>query len=313
MNNSGQKKSVRFLGEGALLLMTILWGATFVIVKESLNDISMMLFIGLRFGLAGVILFFLLYFKKQKLDKGAISSGIFLGTLLFLGFITQTVGLKYTSATKSGFITGSLVVMVPLLQTIIEKRLPTKGAQVGTVLVFFGILLLSSGGSSIDNFLNELGTNFNFGDQMTLACAFFFALHVVYIDIITAKFNYLILLTTQIITVAVLSFITSLVFAGFSVEPLHINLTSYLIFGLLYTAVCATLITLALQTKYQKVVSPTKAGIIYSFEPIFAAIFAFFLLSEKISNFSLIGSALIFLGLISSEVMDLFFEKKNGN
>lgn len=313
MNNPSQKTKNKFLGEGALLLMTILWGGTFVIVKESLNDISTMLFVALRFGLAGSILFLILFFKKQKIVNESILPGIFLGTLLFLGFFTQTVGLKFTSATKSGFITGSLVVMVPLFQTLIEKKFPTRGAQIGTVLVFIGILFLSNGGSSINNFLGELGANFNFGDGMTLACAVFYALHVVYIDIISSKHDYWILLTTQIVTVAFFSLITSFFLAGFSIEPLHISFSSYLIFGIIYTAICATLITIGLQTKFQRVVSPTKAGIIYSFEPIFAAIFAFFLLNEKITNFGLVGSTLIFLGLISSEVIDSFFEKKYGN
>jgi len=313
MTDLPSKSGKKFLGEGALLLMTVLWGATFVIIKESLNDISTTLFVAIRFGIAGIVLIFILVIKKDKIVKESILPGIFLGVLLFLGFFTQTIGLKYTSATKSGFITGSLVVMVPLFQTLIEKKLPSKGASIGTILVFVGIIFLSNGGSSLNNFFEELGANFNFGDGMTLICAVFYALQVVYIDIISAKHDFWILLTTQIVTVAVLALLTSLLLAGFSVEPIHISVTSYLIFGILYTTFFATLLTIGLQTKFQKVVSPTKAGIIYSFEPIFAALFAFFLLNEKITNFGLVGSGLIFLGLILSEIIDSFIEKKNGN
>jgi len=313
MNNTDQKKSSRFIGEAALLVMTIIWGATFVIVKEAINDISSMLFVATRFGIAGLILLAVLYFKKQKTMLDEVRAGLFLGLLLFLGFFTQTIGLKYTSATKSGFLTGTLVVMVPLFQTIIEKKFPSKGAQLGTVLVFFGIIFLSSSANSLQYFFSEIGTNFGIGEQLTLACAVFFALHVVYIDINTAKFNFWILLTTQIITVSILSLLTSFLLAGLSIEPIRINFSSYLIFGIIYTSIFATLITMGLQTRFQKVVSPTKAGIIYSFEPIFAALFAFFLLSEKITNFSLLGCGLIFLGLLSAEIMDYFFERKNGS
>jgi drug/metabolite transporter (DMT)-like permease len=313
MNNTDQKKSSRFIGEAALLVMTIIWGATFVIVKEAINDISSMLFVATRFGIAGLILLAVLYFKKQKTMLDEVRAGLFLGLLLFLGFFTQTIGLKYTSATKSGFLTGTLVVMVPLFQTIIEKKFPSKGAQLGTVLVFFGIIFLSSSANSLQYFFSEIGTNFGIGEQLTLACAVFFALHVVYIDIYTAKFNFWILLTTQIITVSILSLLTSFLLAGLSIEPIRINFSSYLIFGIIYTSIFATLITMGLQTRFQKVVSPTKAGIIYSFEPIFAALFAFFLLSEKITNFSLLGCGLIFLGLLSAEIMDYFFERKNGS
>ncbi len=307
MNNYSQNRSYKYLGEGALLLMTVLWGGTFVIVKESLSDISSLLFVAFRFGIAAVVLLLIFFAAKKRFDQKSILPGMFLGFFLFLGFFTQTIGLKYTTATKSGFITGSLVVMVPLFQTIIEKKLPSKGAQIGTVLVFIGIIFLSSGGTSITNFLAELGANFNFGDWLTLACAAFFALHVVYIDVISVKYNFWTLLISQIITVSVLSFITAFIFSGFNVEGLHVSFTSYLIFGLLYTSLLATLFNLGIQTKFQKVVSPTKAGIIYSFEPIFAALFAFFLLNEKISNFGLVGSAIIFVGLIVSEAFDSYF------
>ncbi len=316
MNKLPQKTISKYFGESALLLMTLIWGATFVIVKESLNDISSTLFIAFRFAIAAGVLTVIMLIRKNKIDRKSVLPGMFLGLLLFLGFATQTIGLKNTSATKSGFITGSLVVMVPIFQMIIEKRMPTKGAVIGTILVFIGIVFLSSGGSSITNFLNELGANFNFGDGMTLICAMFFAVHVVYIDIISTKNDFWTILIAQLATVSMLSFIASFVFAGVSYESIHVSLTKYLLFGLLYTSLLATLFNLGLQTKFQKVVSPTKAGIIYSFEPIFAAMFAFFLLNEKISNFGLTGGALIFLGLIASEVFDSIFskdQKENGS
>lgn len=308
MNNS--KLTLKYFGEAALLLMTVIWGGTFVIVKESLNDISTMLFVAIRFSAAAMIIGAYLFIKKYKVDKKSLAPGFVLGAFLFLGFLFQTIGLKQTTATKSGFITGSLVVMVPLFQTVIEKKLPSVGAQIGTVLVFFGILFLSSGGTSITNFLSELGGSFNLGDTLTLICAAFFALHVVFMDIISPKHDFWILFVTQLVTVSVLSLLVSIIFHSGGFESMHIDPTSNLIWGLLYTSLLATCVNFGLQTKFQKVVSPTKAGIIYSFEPIFAAIFAFFLLNEKISNFGLAGSALIFSGLIVSEAYDSIFNNK---
>ena len=290
--------------------MTVIWGGTFVIVKESLNDISTLLFVAFRFGIASSLLVLILLLRKIKIEWQSVLPGMFLGLFLFLGFFTQTIGLRFTSATKSGFLTGSLVVMVPIFQMIIEKKLPGRGAIIGTMLVFLGILFLSSGGSSIASLLGELGANFNFGDGMTLLCAVFFALHVVYMDVISSKNHFWTLLITQLSTVSILSFISAFVSSGVSIESLHVSLTKYLLFGLLYTSLLATLFNIGLQTKFQKIVSPTKAGIIYSFEPIFAALFAFFLLNEKISNFGIVGSILIFLGLIVSEVYESFFSKK---
>lgn len=309
MNNS-QNLFQKYLGEGALLIMTIIWGGTFVIVKESLADVSPLLFVGVRFGIAAIIVAFYFLLKGIKVEKKSVKSGIFLGILLFLGFFFQTNGLKITSATKSGFITGSLVVMVPIFQTIFEKRLPSKGAQIGTVLVFFGLLFLSSSGSSLKNFISDLGSNFNFGDWLTLICAMFFALHVVFIDIISPKYRFIDLLLLQLVTVSILSFLVSGVFEVISLEKLQFDITNESLVGIFYTSLLATLVNFSLQTKFQKVVSPTKAGIIYSFEPIFAALFAFFLLNEKITNFGLVGSALIFFGLITAEVFDNIFNKK---
>ncbi len=294
-----------FIGEGALLLMTVIWGGTFVIVKEALNDITPMLFIAIRFSIASLLVLVLLLFKRYKLNSSELRSGILLGIFLFLGFVFQTVGLKYTTATKSGFITGSLVVMIPALQLFIEKKKPTKGALIGTALVFVGIIFLSSGSATPSSFLAEFGQDFNTGDYLTLICSLFFALHVVYMDIISPGHNFWLLFLSQLITVAILAWIATLSFHTVSFETLYIN--DNLINGILYTSVLATFVNFGLQTRFQKEVSPTKAGIIYSFEPIFAALFAYFLLSEKISNFGMIGGAFIFCGLIISEIYDYYF------
>lgn len=310
INNFNKKK---YLGEAALLLMTIIWGGTFPIVKEILNNISSMLFVAIRFSIAATIIFVIIFIKKYRFEKSVLLPGIFLGALLFTGFLFQINGLKITSATKSGFITGTLVVMVPLFQTIIEKKLPSIGSQIGTVLVFIGLLFLSSGGNSITTFISQLGSSINLGDLLTLICAAFFALHVVYIDIISPKYNFWNLFFVQLITVAVLSFITSFVLHTTNFETYFFNYSSKLITGILYTSILATCVNFGLQTRFQKVVNPTKAGIIYSFEPIFAAIFAFFLLSEKITNFGLVGSILIFFGLIVSEALDNLINRNSVN
>lgn len=311
MNNPAGITPKKYLGETLLLLVTFIWGATFVIVKESLNDVSSMLFLFIRFAIAGIIILIFLLIKKHPLDKRALVPGLALGFLLFMSFAFQTIGLKYTSATKSGFLTGTFIIFIPVMQIIIEKKMPSRGAIIGTILAIAGILFLSSGGDSFTEILYELGGNFNLGDGLTLVCAVFWAVQVVYMDIYSPKYDFWILFITQLLTVAVLSIVTGLVFDISGAEPFRMNLTPNLWTGILYTSLLATCISFGLQTKYQKVVSPTKAGIIYSFEPIFAALFAFFLLNEKITNFGLVGSALIFLGLIISEVFDTFLERIN--
>jgi drug/metabolite transporter (DMT)-like permease len=304
MNNSSVPGQSKVKSQSALVFMTLLWGATFVIVKESLNDISSMLFVAARFLIAAAILFVVLIIKKKKFVVDALKPGIFLGVFLFLSFISQTIGLKYTTATNSGFITGSAVVIVPFLQFFIQRKKPARSAVWGTVIVFIGILFLSSGGNSITGFFEQFGKNFNIGEALTLGCAFFYAFHIIYIDKLSPIHDTWILLLTQLITVGILSFLTALLFAGIKLEVLRVNFSNYLLFGLFYTSIFTTLVTIGLQTKFQKNVSPTQAGIIYSLEPIFAAVFAFFLLGEKISMFGWVGCSLIFLGLILSMILN---------
>ncbi|MEN8194144.1 MAG: DMT family transporter [Bacteroidota bacterium] len=297
----------KYKGELILLLITLFWSATFVIVKESLYDISSMLFVGLRFLIAGLILLPIIIHKKISFRNVDLKLPIFLGILLFLGFATQTIGLRYTSATKSAFLTGTAVVIIPIVQTIIEKRKPGTGSIIGVVVVLFGISLLS-GGDSIFTLLEDLAANFNFGDGMTLMCAFFFALYVVYLDILSNQYDFWLLLMIQIVVTMVFAFVFSVVFHIVNFEVIKFNFSPQLGMGILYTAIFATLVTTALQTKYQKLVTPTKAGIVYSFEPIFAAVIAYLAIGERITTFGYIGAALIFVGLIISEVFDDFIK-----
>jgi len=286
------------------MLMTIIWGGTFVIIKISLTDISSMLFLGIRFTIAGLILLPFVYKKVINTDPDDILRASLLGLFLFVAFATQTIGLKYTSATKSSFITGTVVIIIPLLQVIMERKKPSTGTVLGTVLVLIGLMFLSAKDTPINNFFNELGSNFNIGDFFTFICALIFSVHIVYLDIISKKIDFMVLVFMQILVTAVLSFIMSAVFSGSGIEPVKFVFSDSLIFGLLYTSILATILTTILQTRYQKEVSPAKAGIIYSFEPIFAATFAVLILNEQLFIYGIIGSLLIFSGLILSEVLE---------
>jgi drug/metabolite transporter (DMT)-like permease len=294
----------KFKGEWALILNTIIWGATFVIIKNALEDISPMSFIAFRFLTAAAIM--LPFIKKifKDLDKKTLAAGSILGFLYFAGFATQTVGLNYTTATKSGFITGTFVVFIPLLQLLILRRAPGKGNIIGLVLVVLGLLLLSSKGESLFDIINEIGTNFNFGDFLTFICAILFAMYIVYLDLISKKHPFLPLVFLQIIITGVSGLLFALIFSVTDIETIKFTINQNVVFAVLYTAVLATVVTTTLQTKYQKEVTPTKAGIIFSLEPIFAAFFAFMIIGERISTFGFFGGIFIFAGLLATELID---------
>ncbi len=298
---------MKYKGETALLTATLIWGATFTIIKSALNDVSPLIFISLRFTLAALILLPFLFKALKGITKPVLLGGITLGVFYFLGFATQTIGLNYTSATKSGFITGSFVLFTPLLQITIERKLPSKGSVAGIILVVIGLIFLSSSGTSLLSVFSEIGGGFNLGDFFTLLCAFFFSLYVVYLDIISRKYDYRPLVFLQIAVTGICGILFAVILSFSGLETPHIEFTVNLLFAVGYTSILATIVTTIIMTKYQKLILPARAGIIYSFEPIFSAIVAFFVLREKISNFGFIGGALIFSGLLVSELID----KKN--
>lgn len=295
----------KYFGEGALLFNTLIWGGTFALIKSAFQDISPSLFLSLRFSLATLLLLPFIFKVLRNVNKQTIVAGSILGIFYFTGFAAQSVGLNLTTATKSGFITGTFVVFIPILQLIIEKRIPKWFNVLSVILVLLGLIMLSSRGENVIEFLSQLGSDFNLGDFLTLICALLFAFQVVYVDVFTKKYDYLPMVFIQLFITGLGGFILTALFSLTGIEIIKFNFNNNLFFAIIYTSVFASILATIIQLKFQKNVSPTKAGIIFSIEPIFAAIFAYFLLNEKISNFGLIGCVLIFAGLIISEVLSV--------
>ena len=294
----------KYIGEGVLLFNTVIWGATFVIIKMALHDISPMMFVAIRFMLASLLLLPFMIKILRLSEKKVILSGALLGLMYFLGFATQTIGLNYTSATKSGFITGTFVLFTPVFQLLFERKKPSKGNLIGVVIVLIGLIMLSSKGNSILGIFHEIGQGFNLGDFFTILCAIFFAMYLVYLDITSRKYDYRPLVFMQVSITGVSGIIFAFILSASGFEPVRFALNSNVVFALLYTSILATIVTTTLQTKYQKIITPTKAGIILSFEPIFSMILAFMVLGENISHFGFIGCILIFTGLLVTELFD---------
>jgi drug/metabolite transporter (DMT)-like permease len=295
----------KYTGEIALLFNTLIWGGTFALIKNAFSDISPLLFLGLRFGIAALIFLPFVYSSLKKTNKQTLIAGSILGFFYFAGFTAQSLGLNLTTATKSGFITGTFVIFIPILQLIIEKRKPKWFNILSVFLVLIGLILLSSKGENALDFIKQLGSDFNLGDLLTLLCAILFAFQVVYVDVFTKKYEYLPMVFVQLLITGIGGFILSFIFSISTLETVKFTFNTTVIIAVLYTAIFASIIATVIQLKFQKFVSPTKAGIIFSIEPIFAAVFAYFLLSEKISNFGLIGCVLIFIGLIVSEIFSV--------
>lgn len=293
-----------------LLLITVLWGGTFPLNKTALDHTSPFVFVALRFLLASIIIY--PFFKEglKGLSKDAYKDGLIVAFWFFAGFMTQTIGLKFTTASKSAFITGTFVIFTPIFQTIIEKRPPPLSNIIGIVIVTAGILLMSSTGDDIGAVISELGRNFNFGDFMTLLCAISFGIYIVYLDIVSKKHNFKFVTFSQLFFTGIVALVLIPVMDYTGLEKAELEINNTVLIALGYTIIFATLINLTLQTIYQKEVSPTKAAIIYSFEPIFASLLAFIILGEIMTIFGIAGAIIIFCGLIFSETVRFDWKRK---
>ncbi|MCS7228526.1 MAG: DMT family transporter [Candidatus Kryptonium sp.] len=298
----------QYKAELLLLFITFIWGGTFSIVKTALESVSPLIFLGIRFGISMVL--YLLFFpgSLKHLNYTSLKHGLIIAFFLFAGFAFQTVGLKYTTASKSGFITGMLVIFTPIAQVIIERKTPKLGNLVGIVLVTIGLLFLTSKESSIENFIFSLGRDFTIGDFLTLLCAVMFALYIVYLDIYSRLHPTSILVLIQLATTSIASFLIAPFF-----EDIKLNFTFQLFFALVYTSLLATILATYIQTEYQKFTTPTRAAVIFTMEPVFAGAIAWVFLNEHLSSFALLGSALMLGGLLISELSDLIFKNSSGN
>lgn len=271
-----------------LLSITVIWGGTFAIVKFALGSASPLAFLAIRFGIASIV--FPIVFRRNyfSMDKETLMGGLLLGFLLMIGFAFQTVGLKYTTSSKSAFITGLLVAFTPIAQAVIEKKKPSRGNLIGVFLVASGLYLLTSPG----------GQGLNLGDILTLMCAISYAIYIVYLDIFSRKHDVSKLTLLQLAATCLLSIIA----APFC-EKIEVHFTTGLIWALFYTSILATVFSTYLQTKYQRETTPVRAAIIFSMEPVVANIIAFFAFGEFVGVIGAIGGALIVSGLLTSELI----------
>lgn len=300
-NHSTQNSSYLkiYKAEIILLLVTFSWGLSFPIIKISLEFISPVLFVFIRF-LLTLILFCIFFRKAISFRKySEWKFGIVLGIFLFAGFALQTMGLKYTTASKSAFITGSALVVIPFAQYFILKSKPKSENIIGAIIVLCGLYILSEAYLSIPNL----------GDILTFICAFAFAIHIVLLDKYSKFINFNYLVFGQFLTMTVLSFFFMMFYEVIVFDEIFFKMNSTLIFTLIYTSVFSTLLSIFLMTKYQRETTPLRAGIIYNMESLFAVFFAFIILGEILSFNQFIGAGIMISGLFVSEFFGLISSK----
>ncbi|HCM88473.1 MULTISPECIES: DMT family transporter [Vagococcus] len=283
----------RKIGKIGLVVVAIIWGTGFVATALALDNYTPYQILAIRFTVAFIILFLINLKKLNTLSKKTLFRGSLLGTVLFLAFAFQTVGLQYTTASKNAFLTAVNVVIVPFLSfLVLKKKLPIKNF-IGSFITLIGIGLLS---------LTSSISGFNFGDILTLVCALFFALQIFVTDLFVAEEETWALMLLQMGAAALLSWVTLFITGESAIDYQPINLLPVLYLGL-----ASTLLAYFLQTVSQKYTTSSEAAIILSTEAFFGMLGSVLLLNEEISMNMLIGGVLIFIGIL---VVELDFGNK---
>ncbi|AMQ18829.1 DMT family transporter [Thermococcus peptonophilus] len=266
--------------ELALLGVTVFWGFTFPAMKVSLDYFPPILFLAYRFGLASLLM--LLIFERKALKRETFKEGFILGLTLFFGHGFQIVGLKYTTASNSAFITSLYVVFTPFIAYFMLGERITKMDLTSLILAVIGLYLISGAGTSI-----------NYGDFLTLLCAVSFAFQIVLVHKFGEK-DYLSLTFWQLFW----NFVFSAVFALAFEEPVFPQeILPWM--GVIYTAVFATVIAFTVQLKYQRYTTAQRAALIYSSEPVFGSLAAYITLGETLSLRGYLGATLIMSGILN--------------
>jgi len=275
----------------ALLVLTLVWGTTFTLVKRVLDaGTSPGVFLSLRFGLATAVLGGLWLVRRQRITPGLLRDGGLLGLAMFAGFALQTFGLRFTTPSRSGFITGLAVVVVPLIAKFLQGRRVGGPAWTGVALAVVGLAMLTR------PFSGDASTLVQFGDLLTLGCAVAYAFQIVWTSEFSPRHS---LVSLTFVQIAV-TFLGSLLLVAF--EPVRLAPSRELLGTVLFTSLAMTVGAFFVMNWAQRHTTAVRAAIIYALEPPAAAVFSHLVTGEVLPPFGLAGGALILLGIVVAEV-----------
>lgn len=283
----------------ALLIVALVWGTSYAIIKDTLEVVSPLTLMTIRYLGSALILSFLFINRLLKVDWQDMKHGAIIGVFMFGAFSTLAIGIQYTTASKQSFIIGAYVLIVPFLSWLINKKLPDKYAIVGACLAVIGLGLLTLGG--IDGL--------TIGDIIAFACSTCFAFHMVSIEKYCHKHDPILLTIIQFWVAALLLLIFALCFEDFSLKVFYTSTME-----ILYLIIACTVFAFVVQNIAQRHISSTSTALILTLESAFGSIFAIMYLKEEMSSSMIIGCLIVLMGIITQETKWKFLrgsEKKH--
>ncbi len=284
---AGSDKRRAYLADAGLVGITVIWGSTFVVIKDALSGTGPFEFVALRFAIAFAALAAIFHRRIRRSGRGELRAGLIIGLFLFAGYALQTAGLQFTTASTSAFVTGLCVVMVPIVAFVALGQRVGRGVVVAVLLAPLGLWLLTAGQR----------TSFGIGEVLTLGCAAAFAAHITLISAYASRYDAIGLAIIQVGVVAVLATVATLVFE----RPLAIP-SEAVLGGVIYTGLLGSALVLGVQTRIQQYTTATHAALVFSLEPVFAAIFAYVFAHETLDAAGIVGAAILLGATVIAEV-----------
>jgi drug/metabolite transporter (DMT)-like permease len=293
---SGRKPPSRVAADLALVSVALIWGATFVMVKKALGDISTVLFLALRFSIAAIALWLTFRSRGAHFPRDSrleIRAGVIVGLFLFAGYLLQTAGLRLTSASQAAFITGFYIVLVPLFGALVYRKAPRISELIGVAMATAGTGLMTLRSARFD-----IGR----GDLLVLGCAIAFASHILVLGHYSRRMSFETLSLYQIATCAVLGLASFWWF-----ETPRVVWSWAVVIALAVTSLLATALSFSVQSWAQQFTTPTRTALIFSLEPVFAWVTSFLAAREVLSPRAAIGAMLILAGILTVELKPMRF------
>ena len=299
MSQQKEKSGLAKFATPLIILATIIWGSSFVVMKNSVDVLPTFWLLAIRFSASAIVLAIVFLPRWKVCDKQYLIGGTVMGFCLFVAYTFQTYGLERTTPGKNAFFTAVYCVIVPFLYWFIAKRRPDKFNVLAAFLCIGGIALVSVTGSN--------ASAFNLGDVLTLIGGFFFACHIVAVSKYSEDRDIFILTTLQFASFAIFSWIGVLV-TQTTVSPSVFD--QDMVLGLVYLVIFSSCGALLFQNIGQKYTAPATAAVLLSLEAPFGVLFSILLTDERPTALMFLGFALIFLAVVCSETKFSFLRKK---
>jgi len=270
-----------------MMSVTLAWGSSYLLMKVGLNGISPFNLIALRFGIAFICMASLFFPRFRQTTVSIVVKGALLGGLLFLLFTGLVFGVKNTTASMAGFLASTTVIMVPILESILKRKLPGKSITISIILTVIGLYLLIVDG----DFVLDIGSVY------CLLAAFFYAIYIIGFDRIAKNEDTLLISIIQLGVVALLGALFMLWVETPALPKTPIQWGAIIFLGLICSAY-----GFVAQPIAQRYTSPEKIGLIFSLEPVFSAILSFVFLNEVLQIKNYVGALLIFSSIVFSKI-----------